>query len=56
MAQQVDMEGTSTSGEAHDFEHLLKENEISQDTIQKLVNNGINSLYVVLYTRRYSLR
>ena len=46
MAQQVDMEGTSTSGEAQEFERLMKESSVSADTIQKLVSNGFKTMYV----------
>ena len=45
MAQQIDMEGTSTSGEAQEFERVLTENGVAKDTIQKLASNGLKTMY-----------
>ncbi len=44
MAQHVDMEGTSTSGEAQEFERILREKGVSGDTIQKLAANGLKTM------------
>ena len=46
MAQQIDMEGTSTSGEAQEFERVLTENGVAKDTIQKLASNGLKTMYI----------
>ena len=46
MAQQFDMEGTSTSGEAQEFERVLTENGVAKDTIQKLSSNGLKTMYI----------
>ena len=43
MAQQV--EGTSNDGE-NEFEKILSNNGVSSQTIRKLVENGLDTMYV----------
>jgi len=47
MAQLVDQEGTSTCGEAHEFERILRKASISCETIEKLVKHDFKTVHLL---------